>query len=84
MINKKHVLKVSAAWVSIVYIVCYAGVAFFPGIREWFMLYALHTTTNLGDNIMTTTTFIYGLVIWNIIAYLVVSLFAYLYNRIKA
>ncbi|OGG71251.1 hypothetical protein A3F27_00090 [Candidatus Kaiserbacteria bacterium RIFCSPHIGHO2_12_FULL_53_13] len=84
MINTNHLLKVTAAWVSIVYVVCFLGVALFPGIRPAFMYYGLHTTTNLGENVMTLTTFVSGLAVWNVVAYLAVGLFAVLFNRIKA
>jgi len=84
MINTNHLLKVTAAWVSTVWVVCYAGVALFPGIRPAFVYYALHTTTNLGENVMTLTTFVTGLVIWNVVALLAVWLFATLFNKIKA
>ena len=84
MINVTHLLKVTAVWVSFVDIVCFAGVALFPGIRPAFMYYGLHTTTALGENIMTPTTFVSGLVIWNVIALLAVGLFAILFNKIKA
>lgn len=83
MINTKHLLKVTSAWISIVYVVCFVGVALFPNIRQAFMLYGLHTTVELGENIMTLTTFISGLVIWNIVALLAVWLFAYLFNKIN-
>lgn len=84
MINTKHLLKVVSAWINVVYVVCFVGVALFPNIRQAFMLYGLHTTVEFGENIMTFTTFISGLVIWNMIALLAVGLFAYLFNRIKA
>lgn len=84
MINTTHLLKVTAVWISIVYAVCFVGVALFPGIREAFMYYGLHTTTSLGENVATFTTFISGLVIWNVIAFLSVGLFAILFNKIKA
>lgn len=84
MINTTHLLKVTAVWVSIVDIVCFAGVALFPNIRPAFMLYGLHTTTALGENVMTLTTFVSGLVIWNVIAFLAVGLFAYLFNQMHA
>ena len=71
MNNIKHLLTVTAAWTSIVYTVCYVGVWLFPGIREAFMLYALHTTTVLGENVMTLTTFISGLIVWNVAARLI-------------
>ena len=84
MINTKHLLKVTAAWVSIVWTVCYLGVLLFPNIRSTFALYALHMSTSFGENVMTLTTFISGLVIWNVIAWLAVGLFAYLFNRTNA
>lgn len=83
MINTKHLLKVTSAWTSIVWTVCYLGVLLFPNIRSAFMMYGLHTTTNLGENVMTLTTFVSGLIIWNIIAFLAVGLFAYLSNKIS-
>jgi len=84
MINTKHLLKVASAWVSIVYTVCFLGVALFPDIRPAFMYYGLHATGSVGENIMTLTTFISGLVIWNVIALLAVGLFAVLFNKLKA
>lgn len=83
MINTKRLLKVSAAWVSVVYVVCYVGVAMFGGIRPGFMRWALHTQMDLGTNVMGFGTFVSGLVIWNIVALIAVWLFAVLYNAIK-
>lgn len=83
MIPTKHLLKVTAAWTSIVYAVCYVGVALFQGIRPGFMRYALHMDINMGENILTFGTFLSGLVIWNVITLLAVWLFARLYNVIK-
>jgi len=84
MINTQRLLKVSAAWMSVVYVVCFGGVAFFPGIREAFMNYALHATNvGLGENVMTLMTFITGLIIWDVIASAAAWLFAVLWNGIK-
>ncbi|KKT40951.1 MAG: hypothetical protein UW30_C0015G0022 [Candidatus Giovannonibacteria bacterium GW2011_GWA2_44_13b] len=83
MINTQHLLKVSAAWISIVYTICFAGVAFFSGIRTGFMMYALHMNVSMGVNVLTITTFLAGLVIWNIIAFLAVWLFAVLFSGIN-
>lgn len=84
MINTTRLLKVSAAWTSIVYIVCFGGVALVPGIREWFLQYALHSiNVGIGESAMTLGTFISGLVIWDIVAVLTAWLFAYLWNLIK-
>ncbi len=82
MINTKHLLKVTAAWTTIVYVVCFAGVAFIP-IRPWFMQYALHMNVSLGESVITFTTFISGLLIWNVVALLAAWLFAFLFAKIK-
>ena len=83
MINTKHVLKVVAAWITIVNIVCFVGVALIPGVRPWFMHYALHTNMSLGENVMTFTTFVSSLGIWNVIGFFGAWLFAFLHNKIK-
>ncbi|OHB08168.1 MAG: hypothetical protein A3G46_01795 [Candidatus Zambryskibacteria bacterium RIFCSPLOWO2_12_FULL_39_16] len=80
MTNNKRVLKVASSWISIVYVICFGGVALVPGIRSWFMGYALHTEVDIGTNVMTLTTFITGLVIWNVIAILAVWLYVTLTN----
>ena len=84
MINTQRLCKVTAAWISIVYAVCFGGVALVPGVREWFMRYALHAANmSIGENVITLTTFITGLLIWNIVAVLAVLLFGVLWNSIK-
>lgn len=84
MINTTQVQKVMFAWTSIVWTICYVGVLLFPDIRSAFALYALHTKTTFGENVLTTTTFVSGLVIWNVVAYLAVGLYAWLSNRMRA
>jgi len=83
MINIQRLLKVGAAWISIVYVICYAGVALFPGVRPGFMRWGLHTVIDTGRDALTFGTFIAGLVIWNIVALLGLWLFAALWNAIK-
>lgn len=83
MINTKHVLKVVSAWVSVVYIVCFAGVAIFPYSRFLFMKYALHAEISTGVDYLNVGSFVYGLVVWNLVALLAIWLFAALFNKIK-
>lgn len=83
MINTKHLLRVAAVWISVVYVICFAGIALFPGIRSGFMMYGLHMNVDMGQNVATFGTFISGLIIWNVIALLTAWLFAYLFNAIK-
>ena len=83
MINTQRLLKVSSAWISIVYIICYLGVALIPGVRPGFMRYGLHMGIDMGANILTFGTFLSGLIIWNVVALLGVWLFAKLWNGMK-
>lgn len=83
MINTQHLLKVGVAWISIVYTICYAGVALIPGVRPGFMRYGLHMGIDMGRDILTIGTFISGLVIWNIIALAGLWLFAALFNAFR-
>ncbi|MBI4123166.1 MAG: hypothetical protein HY458_02305 [Parcubacteria group bacterium] len=83
MINTEHLLKVTAVWTSIVYVVCFAVIGFFPGVRPGFMMYGLHMNVAGWQNIFSFQTLLSGLIIWNIIAGLSVWLFAFLFNNIK-
>lgn len=83
MINIKHLLKVTSAWISVVYVVCYAGVAIYPPVRDLFMQYALHTKTTFVSDYFGLGYFISGLIIWNVVALLAAALFAYLFNTFK-
>ena len=83
MIDTKHLVKVALVWASIVYAVCFGGVALFPQMRTLFARYALHLELETGvTNVVTPLTFVTGLLLWNIIAVLAVLLFAALFNRI--
>ncbi len=84
MINTRHLVLVSMAWITIIYIVCFVAVAIYPQVRTLFMKYALHVEVDLGAAIVTPLTFVTGFVLWNIVAALTLGLFAVLFNRIKA
>ncbi|OGZ41732.1 MAG: hypothetical protein A3B04_02585 [Candidatus Portnoybacteria bacterium RIFCSPLOWO2_02_FULL_39_11] len=83
MINEKHLIKVGLAWISIVYVICFAGVALWPSLRTGFMKYALHSEINLGQNYLNFSSFIIGLIVWNLAAAIGFWLFAVLFNKIK-
>lgn len=83
MINIKHLLKVVSVWVSIVYAICYAGVAIYPASRQLFMRYSLHADVAFKSDFFSFGYFISGLIIWNIVAIIGVWLFATLFNKIK-
>jgi len=78
-----HLAKVTAAWVSIVYVICFVGVALIPSVRPGFMMYAFHTNTVIGIDTLNLTTFISGLVIWNAIAFVAVWLWTALSRAIR-
>ncbi len=83
MINTKHLIKVTAAWISIVYVICYAGVAIYPPTRGLFMRYSLHADATFKSDFFGFWYFISGLIIWNVLAILGVWLFAFMFNKIK-
>jgi hypothetical protein len=83
MINIKHLLKVSSIWISVVYTICYAGVALYPASRNLFMKYSLHSDVSFRSDFFGIGYFISGLVIWNIVVILGAWLFAILFNKIK-
>lgn len=83
MINTKHLLKVASAWISIVYAICYGGVAIYPASRVLFMRYALHADVAFTSGFFGIGYFISGLIVWNIVAVAGVWLFAYLFNTLK-
>jgi len=83
MISIKHLLKVSSAWISIVYSICYAGVAIYPPIRNLFVKYSLHGDVSFRSDFFGFGYFISGLIVWNIASAAGVLLFAFLFNRIK-
>jgi len=84
MFNTSQTIKIVCSWVSIVWVICFAGVALIPGVREWFMEYALHVRISLGENVMTPTTFISGLIIWNVFAAVGVWLYGVLANYFRS
>ncbi|MEK7094582.1 MAG: DUF5676 family membrane protein [Patescibacteria group bacterium] len=83
MTNTNHLLKVTSAWVSIVYVVCYAFVAMYPAGRIAFMRYSMHADVSFTSNYFGAGYFISGLIIWNAVALLAVWLFITLYKGIK-
>ena len=83
MIKANRLLKVASAWISIVYVICYAGVAIYPPIRPLFMKYALHSEVDFVSSFLGITTFVSGLILWNVVALLGVWLFVALFNGIK-
>ena len=83
MLNTKHLIKVGMAWITIIYVVCFAVVAAYPQIRTLAMKYGLHVDIDLGTAVTTPLTFVTGLILWNLISTLAFGLFAFLFNRLQ-
>ena len=83
MINTKHLLKVTSAWISIIYVICYFGIAVWPPIRLMTMRYAMHMDWNSAPGYFGLGYFVSGLIIWNVVALFSAWLFAWLFNAIK-
>lgn len=81
MINTKTLFKVTVSWTTIVYVICFLGVAIFSGIRPGFMMYALHMDVGPINQVLTAGTFFSGIIIWNVVAALATWLFAALWNK---
>jgi hypothetical protein len=79
----KLAIKVAATWTVTAYVACYATVALFPGVREWFVEYALHARVEMFERTMNLTTFFYGLVFWVILAIIGAWVLAVLVNKFK-
>ena len=83
MIDTTHLIKVGAAWITILYVVCFGAVALYPPIRTLAARYAFHIELDLTESVTTVGTFIAGLVLWNLAAALGLGLFAVLFNKIR-
>jgi hypothetical protein len=83
MIETTHLIKVGAAWMTILYLVCFSAVALYPPVRTLAARYAFHVELNLTESVTSIGTFIAGLVLWNLAAVLGLGLFAVLFNRIR-
>lgn len=81
--NTKHVLKVWIAWVNIAYVVCYLLVLLFPDMRIPFVQSLIHIEISGVENSLNFGNFVWGLIVWNIITFLSVLLFSFLFKKIK-
>lgn len=83
MINTIRLLKVSVAWTSIAYTVCYLAVWLVPQTRDLFLTTALHAIVPVTSGPFTLGTFVTGLIVWDVLVVVGVWLFTYLWNTIK-
>lgn len=78
MISTTRAVKIATAWMAIVYVICYVVVMIFPGTRELLLEYSFHFQVDVGESILSLSTFIWGLIIWVVIAAVGAWLFAVL------
>jgi hypothetical protein len=74
-------VKISLAWTTIAWIVCYLAFGLIPGLPTA-MRYILHINAPM-ENIFTINNFIVGLIAWNVIVAAGVALAGFLGNIIK-
>ncbi|OGG47416.1 hypothetical protein A3D66_01480 [Candidatus Kaiserbacteria bacterium RIFCSPHIGHO2_02_FULL_50_9] len=79
----KRLLKISMAWVSIAYVVCYVLFFLVPQTRGTFIYYAVHMNVNAVPSVFTFGNFIGGFVFWNVLVAASVWLWVFLVEKIK-
>jgi hypothetical protein len=81
--NTIRALKIGAAWITIVWVVCYLIFGLIPGLGPATAPFILHMNMGPMENIFTVGNFISGLVVWNIIVAAGIALAGLLSNYIK-
>lgn len=81
--NTLRAIKISLAWISIAWTVCYLAFGLIPGLGPKAMPYILHMNVPM-ENIFTIGNFVIGLITWNVIVGVGVALAGLLGNIIKA
>ena len=82
-INSARVVKTSVVWMTIVYVLCFVVVSMWPGIMGSGMMSSFHAQFNMGPAVMTGSSFVYGLILWDILAAFGAWLFVALYNNFE-
>jgi hypothetical protein len=82
MTNTTTLLKVTAVWVTAVYLVCFLGIIAFPALRDWFLLYGLHVQPSGVASVTTVTTFVSGLVVWNVVAAVAMYMWSFTWRKL--
>lgn len=80
--NTVRAVKISLAWVSIVWTVCYLAFGLIPGLGPTAMRYVLHMNVPM-ENIFTIGNFIIGFIVWNVVVAAGIALVGLLGNYIK-
>ncbi len=83
-LNANKLFLATAAVFGILWIICSALVALFPGPMLTMTGYMVHSDLLSFQWLLTWTSFIGGLVLWSLLSGLVVWLVAVTYNRIAS
>lgn len=65
--NTARAIKVGAAWITIVWLICYLVFGLVPGLGLVALPYFIHMKVGATENIFTIGNFIVGLILWNVI-----------------
>jgi hypothetical protein len=80
--NTTRALKISLAWISIAWTLCYLAFGLIPDLGPTAMPYVLHMKVPM-ENIFTIGNFVVGLIVWNAVVAAGVALAGLLSNLIK-
>ncbi|MCL5407619.1 MAG: DUF5676 family membrane protein [Patescibacteria group bacterium] len=83
MLNGTKIAKVAVVWMTILYLICTFFAAVLPSIYSNFAGYLVHFGTITSKPEITFTSAIIGLVLIDIVTYLIVWLFVWLYNKMN-
>lgn len=83
MLNGAKISKVVVVWFTILYVVCVLIAWLIPGVYAWGASQVIHFGMNISQPNLTITGVILGLIIWDIIVYLAVWFFVWLYNKMN-
>lgn len=81
--NTMRAIKISLAWISIAWTICYLAFGLIPGLGPTAMPYILHMNVPM-ENIFTIGNFVIGLIVWNVVVVAGVALAGLLSNIIKS
>lgn len=83
MLNASRVSMVTVQWTTIAWVICSALFALLPSYSYQMMDSSFHMirTAGTADPRLTFGGFFMGLIFWNVVVYLGVQLFAWLWNR---
>lgn len=83
MLNGMKISKVAVVWATILYAVCVLVVGLLPSVYGLFSSYIVHFGTTVSKPEITFVSVLIGLILWNIVVFISVWLFVWLYNKMN-